>query len=90
MNQVQVPPFEPKLCQDGATASRNPLVALGGPWGAVGGHGGPWGPTSSKFEIFDFSLLLVKGLAEDKPRKLDVQARGAITILTKFAYIIQV
>ena len=28
MNQVQVPPFEPKLCHNVATASRNPLEPL--------------------------------------------------------------
>ena len=31
MNQVRVPPFEPKLCQDGAMASRNPLECLQAP-----------------------------------------------------------
>ena len=53
MDQVQVPPFELILRQDGATASRNPLECLPAPKTAkkskkhrkmTPGPWGPWGP----------------------------------------------
>ena len=65
MNQVQVPPFELILCQDVATASRNPLECLPAPKTAKKSRkirkclwalGPPWGPRAPVWSLNILSL----------------------------------